>query len=197
MKSRTFIRTLASFPGRSHLQFLQYAKRRGKAGLGERVTCMTSGRHEGRQRWDSAQYWMTAVLMCLLNVTVSSSWTRYYKKDLKIPSSGPLSTYMSSWCHARDSFSQAGLPPPFLHTAETGDGNGLGTRLMSWWMFDFSCLVKITFSRKDQLMFSKLLNIDQCLVFSKDRLMFSKDRWMFSKDRCLAKIDQCLVKIDV
>ena len=40
---------LVSFPGRSRLQFLitcSIAKMEGE-GLGERVTCMTSGRHEG------------------------------------------------------------------------------------------------------------------------------------------------------
>ena len=44
-------RKVASFPGCSHLQFLdrlQYAKMEGK-GLGDKVTCVTSGRHEGRR----------------------------------------------------------------------------------------------------------------------------------------------------
>ena len=55
---------------------------------------------------------------CLLNVTVSSSWTRYYKKDLKIlrrappPSCLPPHVYLTSrmWLFL------PGLPPLFLHT---------------------------------------------------------------------------------
>ena len=47
----------------------------------------------------------------LSNITVSSSWTWYYKKDLKIlhraPSPPPL--LMSTWRHTRDSFSQASI----------------------------------------------------------------------------------------
>ena len=49
MKTGKTMVTLASFPGHSHLQFLNACsiKTEGE-GLGERVTCVTSGRREGR-----------------------------------------------------------------------------------------------------------------------------------------------------
>ena len=58
---------LASFPP-PVFDCLQYAK---TDGLGERITCKTSGRRELYCR-------------CFSNVTVSSFLTRYYKKRLKI-----------------------------------------------------------------------------------------------------------------
>ena len=47
---------LASFPGRSRLQFLiaSSIKTEGE-GLGERVTCVTSGRREGRREGGGAR----------------------------------------------------------------------------------------------------------------------------------------------
>ena len=55
----------------------------------------------------------------LSNITLSRSWTRYYKKHLRIPRRAPplMSTLMSTWHHTHDSFSQAYPLPPFLHTA--------------------------------------------------------------------------------
>ena len=38
---------VASFPGRSHLQFLIACSMQKRRGKGERVTCVTSGRCEG------------------------------------------------------------------------------------------------------------------------------------------------------
>ena len=96
---------VASFPGRSRLQFLiAYCmqKRRGKAWEKESrawrqvdVRVDTRGAVTDRcnsqtLRWsasslpDNELYWH-----CLLNVTVSSSWTKYYRKDFKILRQAP------------------------------------------------------------------------------------------------------------
>ena len=95
---------------------LLYAKTEGK-GLEDSVTCVTSGRREG----DGARsLWLTNFALislkstkqqklyyhCLSNVTVSSSWTRYYK-DLEILQQALPPTLLSTWCHSHDSISQA------------------------------------------------------------------------------------------
>ena len=92
-----------------------FAKTEGKA-LGERVTCVTSGRCEGGQ--------------C---PTKNLSFSRLEADQRKVcelqhlgtaPLTSPL---MSTWCHTRDSFSQA-FPLHFWILQTIKGGNGLGTR---------------------------------------------------------------------
>ena len=111
----------------SHLQFLiayNMQKQKGKAWETESCAwCQVDVRVDRRgavtDRYNSQTlHWSASSLPnnelywhCLLNVTVSSSWTKYYKKDLKILRQALptplLSTLTSTWRHTRDSFSQA------------------------------------------------------------------------------------------
>ena len=141
--------TLASFPGCSYLQFLiAYCmqKRRGK--VWEKESCVwrqvdmrvdTRGAVTDRcnsqtMRWsasslpDNKLYWH-----CLLNVTVSSSWTKYYKKDFKIlrqvPPPSRLPSHLPDVMHM--TLSPRPSPSDFAYSvrSKTGGGNSLGTRL--------------------------------------------------------------------
>ena len=102
---------LASFQAipSSSFWWLAACKMEGES-LEEGVMCMTCGRYEGRYeggmpdhcnsqtlRWSASNlpnnelYWC-----CLSNVAVSSCWTRYYTKDLKILRQAPPPPY---WPH--------------------------------------------------------------------------------------------------
>ena len=108
-------------------------------------------------RWSASNllnnelYWR-----CFSNVTV---WTRYYKKDLKIPSSGTAPLVHLTFTDVMHVTLPGLDPPPFLHTR--------------WWPF----LVKV-----DRC----LVNIDRCLV-KVDRCLVNVDRCLVKIDRCLAK----------
>ena len=71
---------------------------------------------------------------CLLNVTVTSSWTRYYKTDINILCQAPPSICLPSCLSDVKDVTKSPRPSPFIlaycKQSKTGGGNGLGTRLL-------------------------------------------------------------------
>ena len=145
---------LASFPGRSCLQFLiAYCmqKRRGKAWEKEshvwRQVDMRGGgavpnRNSQTSRWSASSlpnselYWH-----CLLNVTVLSSWTKYYKKDLKSLHQAPPPSCLPSRLPDVTHVTLSSRPSPsaFAYSmwSKTGGRNGLGIRLRCCYVGQF------------------------------------------------------------
>ena len=114
---------LASFPGRSRLQFLiaSSIKTEGE-GLGERVTCVMSGRREGGR----------CPIVVIHKLCVDQP--RVYHTTSCIDAGFRMlqSQVLGQDITRRTSrFFVGHLPPPFLYwkRSKTGGGNGLGTRL--------------------------------------------------------------------
>ena len=82
----------------------------------------------------------------LSNVSVSSSWTRYYMKDLKILCQAPLPSHlpsMATWQHACDSPRPT---PSFLHAKW---GNVFSPNPM-WYRHNWSCDFQYNFPSLDK-----------------------------------------------
>ena len=125
---------------------LQYAKTEGED-LGDLVTCVTSGRQRvtdgGRGVPDRCNsqtlHWSASSLpnnelywRCLYNVTVSSSWTRYYKSLENLCRAPPpvcLHIITSHTVHVTTFYRT--LLSVFAYCKRSKTGEGLGTRLRS------------------------------------------------------------------
>ena len=76
---------------------------------------------------------------CLSNITVSSFWTRYYKKDFKILCPAPshcLPSCLLDVMHVTLSARPSPSVFAYYKRSKTGGRNGLGTRLrfLEYWM---------------------------------------------------------------